>query len=550
MNSDASASEPRFFNLALLGIVLLALIPRLIFGASQYIEYDGYWHVWIAQQDRWANFVREYHANAHPPLYFLLLRWTAWLGKTNLAYRFISIASGTASVFLLGRTAMRALRSPVWAVLAALAYGLALPSLLLSNEVRTYMLSAFFVQLSFLYFLDLTVSGKPAHLKSRVIFAVAAVLACLTEYYALIYVGAALLVALIAPFLNREKKPLHAVLRELATFLLILALPVREYLRHFGARSVSYDHLPTYYFQPDGAESAIGFLLRNLRNELNWFSPVEIPEGTAFYAVLCLLIVAAAAIVILVRRWSDPKNAAAITILIFSVSMLGAIMLGALLRAYPFGGFLRQQFILFPFLVICPFLIPDRLLTGTPRLAVAGVLAAGILFASYRNYDDWPKSTTLLLSDQMGRYNRLFPDAESIYIDQYNLITFFMHHHDWKWEFLAPLPDSATVDVYKLTSGNRSMILFRDRDHWNLDLRDPLLYKQMAAGLRAWHLSSATIFGLAQPVGKTRTGAQVTAYRARAAELSAAEGLCVQKLDLDNYDVYAKFRLAGSCTTP
>ena len=66
-------------------IVLLALVPRLIFGASQYIEYDGYWHVWIAQQDRWANFIREYKANAHPPLYFLLLRYTAWLGTTNLA---------------------------------------------------------------------------------------------------------------------------------------------------------------------------------------------------------------------------------------------------------------------------------------------------------------------------------------------------------------------------------------------------------------------------------------------------------------------------------
>ena len=71
----------------------------------------------------------------------------------------------------------------------------------------------------------------------------------------------------------------------------------------------------------------------------------------------------------------------------------------------------------------------------------------------------------------------------------------------------------------------------------------------MARGMRTWHLSSTTIFSLAQPGGKTRTRAQVTAYRNRVAELTAAEGLCVQRLDLDNYDVYAEFRTAGGCTT-
>jgi hypothetical protein len=66
--------------------------------------------------------------------------------------------------------------------------------------------------------------------------------------------------------------------------------------------------------------------------------------------------------------------------------------------------------------------------------------------------------------------------------------------------------------------------------------------------MRAWNLSSMTIFCLAQKAARTRTGAQVAAYRARAAELSAAEGLCVQTLDLENYDVYAEFRTSGNCT--
>jgi hypothetical protein len=205
--------------------------------------------------------------------------------------------------------------------------------------------------------------------------------------------------------------------------------------------------------------------------------------------------------------------------------------------------------VLFPFFIVWPFLLADRLLNSVPRIPnflAAGAFAIGILVVGMQNYEAWPKSNELLLSDQIARYNRLFPAAQAIYIDQFNLTTFFMHHHNWKWEFVAPL--SATVDVYKLSHDNRSMLMFRDKDHWNLDLRDPLLFSQMARGMRTSHLTSTTIFGLAQPVGKTRTEAQVAAYRNRVAELTAAEGLCVQRLDLDNYDVYAEFRTNGLCT--
>jgi hypothetical protein len=557
MNS-AGAAQPhgdatpsRYFDLTLIGIALVCLIPKMLFATSQFVEYDGYWHVWIAQQDRWANFIREYQTNAHPPLYFLLLRMTFWLGRTQLAYRSISLISGTASVYVLGRTAMKAMRSPVWAALSALAYGLALPSILLSNEVRTYMLSAFLVQVSFYYFLDLTAPEQPVSLRPRVLFAVTASLACLTEYYALIYVGATLLFALALPVVRRDAQVWRSLFRETTTFAAILALPVWEYISHFGARSVAYDHLPAYYFEPDSAESAVEFLLRNLRNELNWFSPWQIPEGLIFWLTIGLLLAVAAVIVYLLRKWRLPRNLPALVSLLLPLVMTIAIMVGALLRAYPFGGFLRQQFILFPFLAVCPFLLPDRLLTTAPRtasFALAGLLAIGVSWANIENYIEWPKVSQLLLTDQMERYNRLFPSAQAIYIDQFNLTTFFMHHHDWKWDFVSPLPGSATVDVYKVSRGNRSFLLFRDTDHWILDLREPQLYSQMARGLRTWHLTSTTIFCLAQPGVKTRTAAQVTAYRGRIAELTAAENLCVERLDLDNYDVYAEFRNRGLCT--
>jgi len=544
---------PRSFHLVLLGITILCLIPRLILGASQYIEYDGYWHVWIAHQLQWGNFVKEYQANAHPPLYFLLLRLTFWLGHTKLTYRAISILTGAGSVYLMGMIAWRAVRSRIWAALAALAYGLALPSILISEEVRTYMMAAFLVQASFWYYLDLIADGR-GPLRSRILFGVLATLACLTEYYALIYVGAALLFALVVQPLRAKDGALRALGREVLTFLLLLALPAWEYIAHFGGAPSAYAHLPDFYFQPGGAESMAAFLLRNLRSEFNAFSPFSVPEGTVFYAVLAICGLVAAAIFWLARRWSQTRDIAAAAIVIFPLAMLGAIMFGGAARVYPFGGALRQQYILFPFLVIWPFLLFDRTVAKAPRtvvLAVAGLLAAGIGYASFENYDAYPKNSRAQMSDQMNRYNRLFPAAPAIFLDQFNVTTFFLHHHDWHWSFLSMLPASDTVDVYRLERDGRSILMFRDKDRWNLDLRDPQLYVEMASGMKTWHLPVMTIFCLPDPVPpKPRTEAQVAAYRARAAELSAGQGLCIQRLDLDNYDVYAEFRIAGTCTAP
>ncbi|HEY4085002.1 MAG TPA: hypothetical protein VGM43_03650, partial [Bryobacteraceae bacterium] len=481
---------PRSFHLLLLGIAIFCLIPRLILGASQYVEYDGYWHVWIAHQIQWGNFISEYQANAHPPLYFFLLRLTFLFGHTSLTYRAISILTGAGSVYLVGMIAWRAVSSQLWAALAALAYGLALPSILVSEEVRTYMMAAFLVQASFWYYLDLIGDGR-GPLRSRIFFGVLTTLACLTEYYALIYAGAALLCALIVQPLRAKDGALRAAGRELLTFVLLMVLPAWEYIAHFHGKPTAYNHLPDFYFEPGGAESVAGFFLRNLRTEFNGFSPIQIPEGTAFYAILALCVLVAAAIFWLARRWSQDRDIAAAAIVIVPLAMLGAIMFGGAARVYPFGGALRQQYILFPFFAICPFLFLDRVLAKTPRfaaLAVAGLLAAGIGYASYVDYQAYPKDSTPQMSDQMNRYNRLFPAAPAVFLDQFDLTVFFLQHHDWNWNFVSDLPASKTVDVYKLQRDGRSIMLFRDKDRWNLDLRDPQLYIEMAQAMKTWHL--------------------------------------------------------------
>jgi hypothetical protein len=553
-NSAEQAPETRrrpIFTLTLLAIAAISLIPRLALGTSQFVEYDGYWHVWIAQQDRWANFIREYHGDAHPPLYYLLLRWTMALGNSQVVYRLLSLISGTISVWFLGITALKAFRSPIWAALSALAYGLSMASILTSNEVRGYMLASFFIQVSFYYLLDLIGERQPPTLWPRIVFALMAVLACLTEYYALIYVAAAFLIVLANLIFLRPPRLVFAILREAATFVLILALPVWEYISHLGAKSVAYDHLPGYYFPADGSQSVADFLWSNLRNELSWFSPLKLPEGGGFAALIAVCVAALLATVFLLRDTREPKNREALMSLAFPFVILGALMAGGLVRAYPYGGFLRQQYIIYPFLIVCPFLLADRLLTGVRPLVtrvLAGLVAILIAFVSIQDYEAWPKISRLLLSDQMARYNRLFPAAEAVYIDQFNLITFFTHHHTWKWTYVSPLPENPGVDIYRLSEGPRSILLFRDLNHWLLDFREADMYALIARGMRQFGVRSMTIFCPAQFPGKPRTRLQTDAYRARIAELGAAQGLCVQTLELENYDVYAEFRSAGGCS--
>lgn len=61
--ADAGRGE----TLLLAAIAVAALIPSFYVGLHTWIEYDGWWNVFIAQQDRWANFVADYKAaSTHP----------------------------------------------------------------------------------------------------------------------------------------------------------------------------------------------------------------------------------------------------------------------------------------------------------------------------------------------------------------------------------------------------------------------------------------------------------------------------------------------------
>jgi hypothetical protein len=531
-----------------LGVTLLAAIPRLYLGATQYIEYDGYWHVFIAQQDQWSNFVREYQQNAHPPLYFLLLKLTLWFGRSFLVYRAISLVTGIAAVYLLGCIARKMTRWPLTPALAGLAYGLSLPGIIISCEVRAYMLCTFLILISYYFFLDVIGRERQAgSFRQRAVFASAAMLACLTHYYAFFYVGAVLILA--AAFaISRRGEPLwRSFGREAATFAPVLGVMAYLFFSHANAHAVVQGHLLPFYYRRAVPESMGEFLIRNLQNTFNLFAPWTVSARPVFLVVLAGLLPAVGATVYLVRRTGAPEKLPALVTMLATGLMLMELMAASVLGKYPFGGYLRQQFLVFPFLVLCAFLLPDRLATRLPDRAahaLAGGLALVTIVASALSFYAHPKTGSALLASQMARFERLFPASTAVYVDQFSLIFFFLHHDDWKWTFAGQAPDTG---IYRLSHDNRQMLVLRDGQRWILDCGDAALYRDLAACMRSNGLSSIRVFRLGEGVRRPRSAGDVEALRKKIAELSAAQGLCVQKLDIRSDDVYAEFR-TSACT--
>ena len=555
--SDSRLSSPAKFRLdrldfLLLGIVLLAAIPRLYLAATQYVEYDGYWHVFVAQQDRWRNFVWDYKHLDHPPLYMFVLRWTLWLGKSHLAYRAIPLLAGLASVVALGKVAAKMTHSKLTPPLVALALALALPAIVISCEVRAYMLASFLMLIAYTFFLDAIDREEPAgSLRPRVFFAVSAVLACLTEYCAVFFVCALFGIGVVLPLLRRREPLLKAWAREAATFGAVFAVVALPYVKQLSGSAITKGHLLAYYYDPSGQDSRSEFLFRGLRNTFDLFSPWAAPSRSAFLVIACGLLLAVSGTLWLVRRIGEPKNAAAAATIAATVILLIELMVASMVRLYPFGGLMRQQYFLLPFLLLCAFLLPDRLAAAIPRpaaYALAAVLALAIAAVGYSKFEAFPKVTETLMTDQMARFNNRFPAPEAVYVDQYNVIAFFVHHDTWKWKFIGRLTSVPNVDIYRVSRGTEQMLVFRDKGRWLADPLDPTFYDNLSECLRSKGLGSITLLRLAQDESPW-AAPELKAYRQSILELAGAHGLCIQDQLIHDRDVYEEFR-AGNCTPP
>jgi hypothetical protein len=543
------------FNVGLILIALICAVPRLLLGASQFIEYDGYWHVFIAQQDNWNNFWEDIRVNAHPPLFFLLLKVLVHFGRSLLVYRALSLVTGVVSVFSVGWIARKIVKSDVWAYTAAVAYGVALPGIIISCEVRSYMLSAFFILLSFSCLLEIGMYPETSpdlkhDLKVRAGFALAAILACFSHYYAFYYSGAAAVVLVGWYGLRKYRGERADWKAEAATIVPVFGVIAWLYLSHASSMAQIQNHLLPFYYDPKGFESIPAFLIRNWRNLLNLFLPYDLSSNAAAGAVFAGALIAA---VVLLRAFLRACDAAAMraasTILITAVTLAG-ISLTAVAGKYPFGGDLRQQFLFFPFFVLCAAILADRLTALMPangRAAVGAVVALVITGLSVQQYEQYPKTSQDVMKDRTEEFNQLEPHPVAVFVDQFNLIPFFTAHHDWQWTSLKQQPIPG-IDIYRISRGQRQMLVFRDKNTWNVKPDDADIYHKIDECLRDGKTPEVSIFSALQsppypPFSDLRR------IRREIVSQSADSSFCVQRLSVNAVGWYGTFRESGCTAT-
>jgi hypothetical protein len=471
----------------LVGAVATGLALRLFVGLTQPIDYNGYWHVFIAR-----NLTREYAGLAHPPLFLLLLRCADFMGHSRLAYRAIPILAGVGSVAMVYRI-LKKLGALEWvAVLGALTMATSASAIFLSCEVQSYSLAVFFILWSFVYYLDLVDPDAGRSPGRRAAFSLLACCALLTEYFAGLYLVACVLAPLVVAVLRPAwgRRLLRSIpkrwMADVATLLppaivggLLYELIAKPWIRQLN-------HLPEFYWVP-ARETAAAFLLRTLGSLFRLFSPVAI-ASSAWAAALLLVLTALA----LAAMASEParEDAAAersMPSVVFAL-LLGLGMALGLAGKYPLGGAMRQQFLLFLFALLAGYLAFDRLARSFPagpaRRVLAVVCAMAIAGNAVAQREDFRPRGPEEFTAQTRVFESAFPEARTIQVDQLNLIGFFMAHHDWHWKPAGRLPENWAVERYLLEKDGRRYTLIAHRDRWNLDFQDPKLYPALRSALQ------------------------------------------------------------------
>jgi uncharacterized membrane protein len=294
--SDAGGARRRPYPFwpVLLIAALAGLLVRWYVGRKTFISFDEWQHVFMAGTARWTDLSFELRANAHPPLFFLLLRGIVRLGHVAL-YRSISIAAGVGSIIVVGMIARKILRSPIIQSLCAVAFALSGAAISVSVEIRSYQLAVFFTLMAFLAWLSLFQrTDERIDFRSCSTFAICSSLALASHYSAVFFLGACMtvpfLLAATIPRLGDEwisgarKQSIRLVFSAFALPCVVFAY---EYFLHIRGQSIQ-GYVSSFYWGETPGETAASFVVRNSRNFFNLFSPIEVQSTAVFLVVIVL----------------------------------------------------------------------------------------------------------------------------------------------------------------------------------------------------------------------------------------------------------------------
>lgn len=441
MNAPSQVGS-RLTVAVLLGVTLAALAAQIHWGLQPHYGYDEAWHVYLADISPPWKFLLAVAADPHPPLYYLLLRPLVAIGNEPVYPRLLSILPALLTIPLL-YALLRKVDVRRWLALATVALLAASTSFeQVAVTVRSYSLTTLLLLAGLWFWLDLfpDCRGRPSRTSSvaaLTLFSLA--FGCL---YAAAFVTATLLgLTLTALATQAPNSALRQNLRRYSRWPEWLGLLVVHlagglwfyfaWVRHINLQTPS--HLAQFGHQP--GQSAIDFLYRGLHRELALFTPFDnsLPVWLADAALLALALTIGW-LALDARRQARPAR------LLLALSPLVLTLILALLGVldlYPFGGGLRHQYVLFPFLLLLLPLALDRLPTprrwGQTPAALLGaaclVAAALVVLPQYRSGPVSEAPARPWLEDELGRLFATGSD-EPILVPAFALIPAYLDRID------------------------------------------------------------------------------------------------------------------------
>jgi hypothetical protein len=276
----------------------------------------------------------------------------------------------------------------------------------------------------------------------------------------------------------------------------------------------------------------------------NLFSPIPVGDSAALPVSLLLLAIVIFSVVYVFRNWERGEAILRSLPLFFSLAIAGEMLIASVKGAYPFGGDLRHQFIVFPFLLIAAFVTLDWGMSAKSGLAtsVTGLALIGVCLNCILHFP-WPlepgdhDGINSMFAGEVRRYEQTFSDSEAVYLDQFSLIVFFAHHNQERWT-------SLDGGRYEVREDAKRIVVLRD-PHWNVEFLKEELYEELAIRLRASKLESVTLFSVRHrsPPSLPWGAVEQEAFCRRVSVLAARHGLKIEALVLDGWSVFAQFAL-------
>jgi hypothetical protein len=517
-------------------VCFIAAILYCYRGVTEAIEYDGYWHIWVGAQNDWHQFNGEYRQTSHPPLFFLLLKLVMAFQRTPLAFRLVSILSGIGAVFVLGKVAGTITRSVATAALASVLFAFSTPVTMLATEVRSYMLALLWIELAFYNYVRVWQTGGSSK-RPIVWFGVFSGLGILSHYFVSFFLLASLTAPVYLAAVNKDfRRTIAATLRKgwaaiAGSVGAVSALAAYLYYQQARSWAVTLNHLPAYYYEKT-KETIPAFLWRTTEVLLDSFLPFPVATEGVYILSLIVVVMGLAYVVYRFHLHSRWGLAAAFPAAFLMIVAAG-LALAAILDKYPYGGAMRQQSILFPFLVLTAALVVRDLAKENKRAlaATAGIVAASFLYTqAMKPYVGMEGS-----SHPADVFRAYFPAPDAVFTDRFSFFPYFVAFDDRDWAFLG---DTAGTEAYRPTG--TPLVLRNIR--WNFTFADPSVYTDIRQLMEQYHLRSVSMFCIQQfpyPGGNEAEVVRATA---------ATAGLLVDKIQLDGRSVYATFVPAAPAT--